>query len=101
MYTYRAGQALVTSAELPTTSHFVGASPDLLALGLPLVLKPALIAELLLDGGASGRPQARAGTVPSGLSRCAHRWSSANSPGCWPSARMARPSADSGAPTAA
>lgn len=68
VHTYTAGQTLVTSAELPTTGHFVGASPDVPALGFSLVLKPALIAELLLRSSAGSRPQARRGTVPSGLS---------------------------------
>jgi AraC-type DNA-binding domain-containing proteins len=68
VHTYTAGQTLVTSAELPATGHFVGASPDVPALGFSLVLKPALIAELLLQGGAGSRPQARRSTVPSGMS---------------------------------
>ncbi|MFI6427873.1 AraC family transcriptional regulator N-terminal domain-containing protein [Promicromonospora sp. NPDC050880] len=46
---YRAGQYLVASVDLPVTGTFTKADPDEPALGFGLVLRPALIAELLLQ----------------------------------------------------
>ena len=57
VYTYRAGQSLVTSVDLPTTGHFIEASRDTPALGFALTLKPGLIADLLLHPAASGLPR--------------------------------------------
>ncbi|MGE0299861.1 MAG: AraC family transcriptional regulator N-terminal domain-containing protein [Pseudonocardia sp.] len=65
IHTYGAGQYLVASVDLPVTGHFVGASPERPALGFGLVLRPATVAELLLqaapgelDPPPSGAPPA-------------------------------------------
>jgi AraC-like DNA-binding protein len=49
MYEYRAGQYLVASVDLPITGHFSEASPHEPALGLGLVLRPPVIASLVLE----------------------------------------------------
>jgi len=46
VYEYRAGQCLVVTADLPVTGHFVG---DATSLGMALVLRPAVVAELVLQ----------------------------------------------------
>ena len=51
-YDYGPGQYLVASVDLPITGHYTEAP----ALGFGLVLRPATIAELLLDGAAAGPP---------------------------------------------
>lgn len=51
-YEYRAGQYLVASVDLPITGHFSEASPAKPALGFGLVLRPAVVATLLLQGPA-------------------------------------------------
>lgn len=56
VYDYGPGQYLVASVDLPITGHYTRAP----ALGFGLVLRPAAIAELLLDGVETGPP-------PSGL----------------------------------
>lgn len=56
VHDYSAGQCLVASIDLPVSGHFVDATPELPALGFALTLRPALIAELLLAGGAPSRP---------------------------------------------
>jgi AraC-like DNA-binding protein len=64
VHLFRAGQALLTSAELPTTGHFTEASPAKPALGFSLTLKPALIAELLLEPAAASLPRPRTSLPP-------------------------------------
>jgi AraC-like DNA-binding protein len=54
VYEYRAGQYLVASVDLPVTGHYVEASPEHPALGFGLVLRPAAVAELLLQTGPTG-----------------------------------------------
>lgn len=49
---YSAGQYLVASVDLPITGHFSEASSDEPALGFGLVLRPAVIATLLLQAPA-------------------------------------------------
>lgn len=49
VFEYRAGQVLVVTTGLPVTGHFIGATPQTPALGMGLVLRPATIAELLLE----------------------------------------------------
>ncbi|WP_214404729.1 AraC family transcriptional regulator [Pseudonocardia lacus] len=49
VHDYRAGQCLVVTADLPVSGHFVDASPAHPALGVGLVLRPAVIASLLLE----------------------------------------------------
>jgi AraC-like DNA-binding protein len=55
IFEYRAGQVLVVTADLPVTGHFIDASPQVPALGLGLVLRPATIAPLLLESAAGHR----------------------------------------------
>lgn len=49
IHTYGPGQYLVASVDVPVTGHFVGASAQQPALGFGLLLRPALVAELLLQ----------------------------------------------------
>lgn len=67
VHTFRAGELLLTSVELPTTGHFLDASPAVPALGFSLTLKPALIAELLLEPAAAVLPGRAKGAPPSGV----------------------------------
>ncbi|GAA5194255.1 AraC family transcriptional regulator [Rugosimonospora acidiphila] len=48
VFEYRAGEFLVVTADLPVTGHFIGASRRAPALGVGLVLRPAVIAPLLM-----------------------------------------------------
>ncbi|SDZ20829.1 AraC-type DNA-binding protein [Amycolatopsis xylanica] len=59
VFEYRAGQCLVVTADLPVTGHFLGATPRTPALGMGLVLRPAVIAPLLLE--APARPRGETG----------------------------------------
>ena len=61
VYEYKTGQVLVVTADLPVTGHFIDATPQVPALGLGLVLRPATIAPLLLESAAGQRPR----TAPS------------------------------------
>ncbi|MFD8495707.1 AraC family transcriptional regulator N-terminal domain-containing protein [Amycolatopsis sp. NPDC059657] len=61
VFEYRAGQCLVVTADLPVSGHFLDATPRTPALGMGLVLRPAVIAPLLLEApaqprGATGLP---------------------------------------------
>jgi AraC-like DNA-binding protein len=51
VYDYRAGQYLVASVDLPVTGHYTHASAEEPALGFGLVLRPSVIASLVLDAG--------------------------------------------------
>ena len=66
VYEYRAGQFLVASVDLPVTGHFVDASRRHPALGFGLVLRPSVVAELLLNAGPGDLPPA-AGAAPPGI----------------------------------
>jgi AraC-like DNA-binding protein len=66
VYEYGAGQYLIASVDLPITGHYVDVSPEHPAVGFGLVLRPAAIAELLLQAGPGDLPPAGGGT-PSGL----------------------------------
>ncbi|WP_116949732.1 AraC family transcriptional regulator [Jiangella endophytica] len=66
VYDYRAGQYLVASVDLPVTGHFVGAAPERPALGFGLVLRPAAVAEVLLQADPGDVPRGVAG-APSAL----------------------------------
>jgi len=66
VYEYRAGQYLVASVDLPVTGHFTTASPDRPALGFGLILRPATVAELLLQAAPGDLPPAGSG-APSGM----------------------------------
>ncbi|WP_327368622.1 AraC family transcriptional regulator [Streptomyces sp. NBC_01217] len=68
IYEYRAGQYLVASVDLPVTGQFTEASPAEPALGFGLVLRPSVIAELLLDPAAGDfRRVGRGVAAPSGI----------------------------------
>jgi AraC-like DNA-binding protein len=64
---YRAGQYLVASVDLPVTGHFVGASPAEPALGFGLVLRPAVIATLMLERAAVPGRDGRGAATPAGI----------------------------------
>jgi AraC-like DNA-binding protein len=67
-YRYGAGQHLVASVDLPVTGQFTKASPAAPALGFGLVLRPAAVAELLLDPAAAELAEPTPGSaVPSGI----------------------------------
>jgi AraC-like DNA-binding protein len=53
VFEYRAGELLVVTADLPVTGNFVDATPEAPALAVGLVLRPAVIASMMLDA-ASG-----------------------------------------------
>jgi AraC-like DNA-binding protein len=57
IYDYRAGQYLVASVDLPVTGHFVGATPERPALGFGLILRPAAVAEVLLQADPGDLPR--------------------------------------------
>jgi AraC-like DNA-binding protein len=52
VYSYRAGQYLVASVDLPVTGHYTEAEPERPALGFGMLLDPPAIAELLLQAGS-------------------------------------------------
>jgi AraC-like DNA-binding protein len=66
VYEYGAGQYLVASVDMPVTGHFTGIDEQHPALGFGLILRPVLVAELLLQAGPGDLPPAAGGT-PSGL----------------------------------
>jgi AraC-like DNA-binding protein len=55
-FTYRAGQFLVISVDLPLQAHVIEATKEVPCLGLSFILKPEAIASLLLEGDAA-RPR--------------------------------------------
>jgi AraC-like DNA-binding protein len=65
VYEYSAGQYLVASVDMPVTGNFIGATADRPALGFGLVLRPAVVAEILLQAGPGDLPPAAG--VPSGI----------------------------------
>jgi AraC-like DNA-binding protein len=54
VYDYGPGQYLVASVDLPVTGHFTRASTTEPALGFGLVLRPSVVASLVLDARANG-----------------------------------------------
>ncbi|RIV40889.1 AraC family transcriptional regulator [Micromonospora radicis] len=66
VYQYRAGEYLVTSVDLPVSSHFTEASPELPGLGVGLNLDPATVADLLLQLAPGDLP-AVGDEMPAGL----------------------------------
>lgn len=66
LYEYGAGQYLVSSLDMPTTGRFLDASPEHPALGMGLVLDPAVIADLLLQAGSAIARDGR-GSPPTGI----------------------------------
>jgi AraC-like DNA-binding protein len=65
VYHYGAGQYLVASVDMPITGHFTAATPDRPAIGLGLVLRPADVAEMLLQAAPGDVPAG--GGTPSGM----------------------------------
>jgi AraC-like DNA-binding protein len=61
VFEYRAGQCLVVTTGLPVTGHFLEATPHTPSLAMGLVLRPAAIAPLLLEGPAGRWSRATAG----------------------------------------
>jgi AraC-like DNA-binding protein len=49
VHEYRAGQTLVVTANLPVTGHYIDITPDSPSLAMALVLRPAVVAELVLQ----------------------------------------------------
>lgn len=66
LYEYRAGQYLLASVDVPIIGEFTQASPQRPALGLGLLLRPAAIAELLLQAGPGPLRDGNAG-APFGM----------------------------------
>jgi AraC-type transcriptional regulator len=64
VHEYRAGQYLVASVDLPVTGHFVEASPRRPALGFGLALRPAAVAEVLLQASPGDLPRGGGATPP-------------------------------------
>ncbi|MET7276895.1 AraC family transcriptional regulator [Kribbella sp. NPDC005582] len=64
VHLYRPGDYLVASVDLPVSGHFVDATVQEPALGMALVLDPALIADLLLHAGPGDLARPQAGPVP-------------------------------------
>jgi AraC-like DNA-binding protein len=60
VYEYRAGQYLIASVDLPVTGHFT----EVPAIGFGLILRPRMIAELLLEAAPGDLPPAAGGTPP-------------------------------------
>jgi AraC-like DNA-binding protein len=65
VYEYRAGQYLIASVDLPVTGQFLQVAPERPALGFGLVLRPATVAELLVQ--AAPRDIPHAGGAPRGI----------------------------------
>ncbi|MFD0970664.1 AraC family transcriptional regulator [Plantactinospora endophytica] len=64
VYEYRAGQYLIASVDLPITGHFTEAAPERPALGFGLTLRPATVAELLLQAAPGDLPPVGGGAPP-------------------------------------
>lgn len=64
VHDYSEGQYLVASVDLPVTGQFTDASPTRPALGFGLVLKPSVVADLLLGPVAPGAPHTVRGGSP-------------------------------------
>jgi AraC-like DNA-binding protein len=69
VYDYGPGQYLVASVDLPITGHWTSASPEEPALGFGLVLRPSVIASLILDSSTATapRPPRLVAPAPSGI----------------------------------
>ncbi|WP_433788738.1 AraC family transcriptional regulator [Actinoplanes sp. CA-252034] len=65
VYEYETGQYLVASVDMPVTGYFIGATAARPALGFGLVLRPAVVAEILLQAAPGDLPPATG--VPSGM----------------------------------
>ncbi|AQT79620.1 AraC family transcriptional regulator [Mycolicibacterium litorale] len=61
VYEYRSGQCLVVTADLPVTGHFIDTGDGSPALGMALVLRPAVVAALVLQAPAGRWTRSGAG----------------------------------------
>lgn len=57
VHEYRAGQCLVVTANLPVTGHYIDIAPGSPSLAMALVLRPAVVAELVLQAPAERFPR--------------------------------------------
>jgi AraC-like DNA-binding protein len=57
VYEYRAGQCLVVTANLPVTGHYIDITADSPSLAMALVLRPAVVAELVLRAPVERSPR--------------------------------------------
>jgi hypothetical protein len=64
MISYTRGQFWSRRSTLPVTGHFVDTAPEYPALGFGLVLRPSVVAGLLLQAGRGDLPPAAGGTPP-------------------------------------
>jgi AraC-like DNA-binding protein len=62
MYEYREGDCLIITASLPVTGHWIDTDGSARALGMGLVLRPAAIAELVLQAPARRWSRGTSGT---------------------------------------
>jgi len=70
-FRYGAGQYLVASLDLPISGRWTRASREEPALGFGLTIRPAVVAELLLNPAARDFPRHRRGAAaPSGIAVC-------------------------------
>jgi AraC-like DNA-binding protein len=67
VHEYGAGDYLAVTADLPVTGHFVAATPRTPALGMGLVLRPAVIAPLLLRAPLTTRSRAAPPAIATGV----------------------------------
>ena len=58
VHEYRAGQCLVVTANLPVTGHYIDITAHSPSLAMGLVLRPAVVAELVLQAPAGRWPRA-------------------------------------------
>jgi AraC-like DNA-binding protein len=65
---YGSEQCMIASVDLPITGHFTRASADEPALGFALTLRPALVAEILLQPAAAGWSRVPKGSAPPAIS---------------------------------
>jgi AraC-like DNA-binding protein len=68
VHEYRPGRSLVASVDLPAVGSYFDATPDKPALGFAMTLRPALVAELLLQPAATALPAARSSATPPAVS---------------------------------
>jgi AraC-like DNA-binding protein len=68
LHEYRPGQSFVASVDLPAVGTFFDATADSPALGFALTLRPALVAELLLQPAAAALPSATRAPAPAAVS---------------------------------
>jgi AraC-like DNA-binding protein len=68
VYDYGPGQYLIASVDLPVTGHFTSASPDEPALGYGMILRPSVVASLLLEAPPNlALPAGRRTAAPPGI----------------------------------